>query len=111
MIAVDHPAYQSSVFLTFPKHCSTNCDLSVSLTAILFMKDYPNDYQSPPKDDVPLFYSFEYNQEKKRFYSLPTVANTFKQRTAPLKGTNFTALIDSLGTPKILDLENGKRFV
>ena len=36
--------------------------------------------------------------------------NTFKQRTDPLKGINFTALIDSLGTPKILDLEKGKRF-
>ena len=74
------------------------------------MKDYPEDYESPPECDVPLFYSFEYKQERQRFYSLPTVANTFKQRTDPLKGINFTALIDSLGTPKILDLEKGKRF-
>ena len=110
LIAVDHPAYQSNVFLIFPKHCSTNCDLSVPLTAILFMKDYPKDYETPPEDDVPLFYSFEYDQEKKRFFSIPTVLNTFKQRTDPLKGINFTALIDSLGTPKILDLEKGKRF-
>ena len=110
LIAVDHPAYQSSVFLIFPKHCRTNCDLSVPLTAILFMKDYPKEYEPPPEDDVPLFYSFEYNQERNRFRSLPTVANTFKQRTDPLKGINFTALIESLGTPKILDLEKGKRF-
>ena len=110
MIAIDHPAYQSNVFYIFPKHCVAECDLSVPLTAILFMKDYPKDYQSPPEDDVPLFYSFEYDQEKKRFYSLPAVSNTFKQRTDPLKGINFTALIDSLGTPKILDLEKGKRF-
>ena len=110
LIAVEHPAYQSNVFYILPKHCVTSCDLSVPLTAILFMKDYPEDYESPPEDDVPLFYSFEYDQEKKRFYSLPTVSNTFKQRTDPLKGINFTALIESLGTPKILDLEKGKRF-
>ena len=110
MIAIDHPAYQSNVFYIFPKHCVAECDLSVPLTAILFMKDYPKDYESPPEDDVPLFYSFEYDQEKKRFYSLPTVSNTFKQRTDPLKGINFTALIDSLGKLKILDLEKGKRF-
>ena len=59
MIAIDHPAYQSNVFYIFPKHCVAECDLSVPLTAILFMKDYPKDYQSPPEDDVPLFYSFE----------------------------------------------------
>ena len=110
LIGVDHPAYQSNVFLIFPKHCVAECDLSVPLTAILFMKDYPKDYQSPPVDDVPLFYSFEYEQERNRFLSLPTVANTFKQRTDPLKGINFKALIDSLGTPTILDLEKGKRF-
>ena len=110
LIGVDHPAYQSNVFLIFPKHCVAECDLSVPLTAILFMKDYPKDYELPPEDDVPLFYSFEYDQERNRFLSLPTVANTFKQRTDPLKGINFTALIDSLGTPKILDLEKGKRF-
>ena len=110
IVTLSSLSYQSNVFYIFPKHCFAECDLSVSLTAILFMKDYPEDYQSPPEDDVPLFYSFEYDQEKKRFYSLPTVSNTFKQRTDPLKGINFTALIDSLGTPKILDLEKGKRF-
>ena len=72
------------------------------------MKDYPKDYESPPEDDVPLFYSFDYNQERRRFKSV--VSNTFKKRTDPLKGINFTALIESLGTPKILDLEKGKRF-
>ena len=111
LIAVDHPAYKSNVFLIFPKHCIAKCDLSVPLTTILFIKDYPEDYQSPPEDDIPLFYSFEYYQEKNRFYSLPTIANTFKQRTDTLKGINFTALIDSLGTPKILDLKKGKRFL
>ena len=110
LIGVDHPAYQSNVFLIFPKHCVAECDLSVPLTAILFMKDYPKDYELPPQDEVPLFYSFEYEQERNRFLSLPTVANTFKKRTDPLKGINFTALIDSLGTPKILDLEKGKRL-
>ena len=111
MIAIDHPAYQSNVFYIFPKHCVTSCDLSVPLTAILFMKDYREDYESPPEDDVPLFYSFEYKQERQRYSSLPTVANTFKRRTGPLKGINFTELIESHGTPKILDLEKGRRFV
>ena len=75
------------------------------------MKDYPEDYEIPPEDDVPLFYSFEYKQERQRFSSLLTVANTFKRRTDPLKGTNFTELVNSLGEPEILNLERGKRFI
>ena len=111
LIAVEHPAYQSNVFYILPKHCVTSCDLSVPLTAILFMKDYPEDYETPPEDDVPLFYSFEYKQERQRFSSLPTVANTFKRRTDPLKGINFTELVNSLGEPEILNLKRGKRFI
>ncbi len=111
LMAVDHPAYQSNVFLIFPKHCNTDCDLSVTLTAIIFMKDYLKNYQPPAEDDVPLFYSFEYDQEMNRFFSLPIVSTTFKQRTNALDGINFTSLIDSLGPPKILDLEKGKRLI
>ena len=111
LLAVDHPAYQSNVFLIFPKHCVAECDLSLPLTAILFMKDYPKEYGAPPEDNVALFYSFEYQQERNRFLSLPTVANTFRKTNDPLKGINFTALINSLGRPEILNLEKGKRFI
>ena len=78
-------------------------------TAILQVN--PKQYEPPPEDDVPLFYSFEYKQERQRFSSLPTVANTFKRRTDPLKGINFTELVNSLGEPEILNLERGKRFI
>ena len=51
------------------------------------MKDYPKDYELPPDDDVSLFYSFDYKQERRRFKSV--VSNTFKKRTDPLKGKKF----------------------
>ena len=73
------------------------------------MKDYPKDYELPPDDDVSLFYSFDYKQERRRFKSV--VSNTFKKRTNPLKGINFTELFIPLGVPEILNLEKGKRFV
>ena len=73
------------------------------------MKDYPKDYELPPDDDVSLFYSFDYKQERRRFKSV--VSNTFKKRTVPLKGTNFTEFVNSLREPEILNLEKGKRFV
>ena len=73
------------------------------------MKDYPKDYELPPDDDVSLFYSFDYKQERRRFKSF--VSNTFKKRTDPLKGINFTEFVNSLGETEILNLEKGKKFV
>ena len=73
------------------------------------MKDYPKDYELPPDDDVSLFYSFDYKQERRRFKSV--VSTTFKKRTDPLKGISFTEFVNSLGEPEILNLEKRKRFV
>ena len=43
LMGVEHPNYQGNVFLIFPRHCKTDCDLSVKLTAIICMIDYPED--------------------------------------------------------------------
>tara|TARA_Y100001933_G_scaffold94692_1_gene95638 strand:+ start:539 stop:760 length:222 start_codon:yes stop_codon:yes gene_type:complete len=72
------------------------------------MKDYPKDYELPPDDDVSLFYSFDYKQERRRFKSV--VSNTFKKRTDPLKAINFTEIVNYLGELEILSLEKGKSF-
>ena len=69
------------------------------------MKDYPKDYELPPDDDVSLFYSFDYKQERRRFKSV--VSNTFKKRTDPLKGINFTEFVNSLRRAR--DIEYRKR--
>ena len=64
----------------------------------------------PPEDDVPLFYSRKFDQEQKRWSQISLVAANFKQRMKPRKGISFTELIESVGPPKILDLEKGKRL-
>ena len=111
LIGVEHPNYQGNVFLIFPRHCKTDCDLSVTLTAIICMIDYPEDYDSPPEDEVPLFYSRKFKQEQKRWSQIPSVAANFKQRTKPRKGISFTELIEAVGPPKILNLEKGERLM
>ena len=75
------------------------------------MIDYPEDYNSPPKDEVPLFYSRKFKQEQKRWSQIPLVATNFKTRTQPLKGISFTELIEDVGPPTILNLEKGKRLM
>ena len=110
LIAVEHPNYRSNVFLIFPEHCRADCDLSVPLTALTCMIDYPKEFDPPPEDDVPLFYSRKYKQEQKRWSSISTVATTFRERTSPLEGISFTELIGSFGPPEILNLQKGERF-
>ena len=111
LMGVEHPNYQGNVFLIFPRHCKTDCDLSVKLTAIICMIDYPEDYDAPPEDEVPLFYSRKFKQEQKRWSQIPLVAANFKQRTKPRKGISFTELIEAVGPPKILNLEKGERLI
>ena len=111
LIGVDNPRYQSNVLLISPKHCKTDCDLSVPLTLMLHMIDYPKTSDPPPADDVPLFHSFRYSQELDRFLSIPTVANTFRERSEPLEGISFTSLIKSLGAQEILNLEQGENLL
>ena len=111
LMGVEHPNYQGNVFLIFPRHCKTDCDLSVKLTAIICMIDYPEDYDAPPEDEVPLFYSRKFKQEQKRWSQIPLVAANFKQRTKPRKGISFTELIKAVGPPKILNLEKGERLI
>jgi hypothetical protein len=111
LMGVEHPNYEGNVFLIFPRHCKTDCDLSVKLTAIICMIDYPADYDAPPEDEVPLFYSRKFKQEQKRWSQIPLVAANFKQRTKPRKGISFTELIEAVGPPKILNLEKGERLI
>ena len=111
LMGVEHPNYRSNVFLIFPKHCKTDCDLSVSLTAIICMIDYPEDYDPPPEEYVPLFYSRKFKQEQIRWSKIAIVAENFRERTKLLEGISFTELINSLNPPKILNLEKGKKLV
>jgi hypothetical protein len=74
------------------------------------MIDYPEDYDPSPEEDVPLFYSRKFKQEQIRWFKIAIVAVNFRGRTKPLQGISFTELIDTLGPPKILGFEKGKRF-
>ena len=111
MIGVDHPAYQSNVFMISEIHCHTSCDLSVSLTCYLFMNDYTEDMGPAPDGDVPLFTDFRFPQEYKRFRSLPVVNNAFRARETEPTGMTFTAFLEQLGPVSVLDLPKGQNLL
>jgi hypothetical protein len=107
VLGVDHPAYQSNVFLNFPKYCNNGGDLSTPLAAYIHMADYSDD-DPFPTEDVPLFVSIRFPQERQRLLSIPAVRNAFKKPTEPIKGMTLTSLIESLGPVTVLELVKGK---
>ena len=110
LIAVDHPSYKSNVLLFFPKHCRAECDSSFPPTAYIFMNDYSEDIGPLPTEDIPLFHSFKFEQERKRLAALQGV-KTFREKRVKFVGRTFASFLETLGPPTILDLEKGKNLL
>ena len=107
VLGVDHPVYESNVFLNFPKYCNNGGDLSTPLAAYIHMADYSDD-DPFPTEDVPLFVSTRFPQERQRLLSIPAVGNAWKKPTEPIKGMTLTSLIESLGSVTVLELVKGE---
>jgi len=108
ILGVDHPGYRNNIFLIFSNHCENTGDLTVPLTAMVQMIDYSERIGPLPVEDVPVFHTFRFPQERARWLSIPAVANAFREPTEPIKGITMSALIESLGPPLVLNLERGK---
>jgi hypothetical protein len=108
IVGIDHPAYRNNIFAIFPKHCMNTADLTVPLTAIVHMIDYSEKIGPLPVEEVPVFHTFRFPQERARWLSIPAVASAFREPTEPTNGTTMRALIESLGPPLVLNLEKGK---
>ena len=78
------------------------------LTAIVQMIDYSERIGPLPVEEVPVFHTFRFPQERARWFSIPAVANAFREPTEPTKGITMSALMESLGPPLVLNLEKGK---
>lgn len=110
ILGVDHPAYKNNVFLNFPKHCINGGNLAVPLAAIVMMIDYSERIGPMPVEEAPVFHTFRFPQERERFFSIPAIANAFKEPREPAKGITLASLIESLGPLTVLGLEKGKEL-
>ena len=97
--------------MNYPKHCNNGGDLSIPLVAYVWMIDYSEDIGPLPTEDVPLFVTNRFPQERQRLFSLPQVKHAFKQPTASIRGMTLTSLIESLGPVTVLDLVKGETVI
>ena len=109
-LAVDHPAYNDNVFLMFPEHCETNCDVSASLSAYIGMADYDETIGPLPTENKPVFPSLRFTQEIERLMTVPGVAAAFAARETPPIGITVTDLIEQIGG-EVLHLPKGESLL
>ena len=109
ILGVDHPNYTNNlIFVNWPKHCINSGDLTAPLSAIIMLIDYSERIGPIPVENVPVFHTLRYPQERARLRSIEAVASTFSPPTEPIEGITLAALIDRLGPPLVLNLEKGK---
>ncbi len=111
ILGVDHVNYPETIFLNFPEFCVNNGDLSVSLSAYIMMSDYNEDIGPAPTENVPLFESLRYEQERARLFALSDPQKTFSEPGEPLAGYTFRALLADLDPPKILNISESSNIL
>tara|TARA_B100001123_G_scaffold352565_1_gene404163 strand:- start:286 stop:903 length:618 start_codon:yes stop_codon:yes gene_type:complete len=111
MIAADHPAFQSNVLCIAPKHCKTDCDLTVPPTAYLFMNDFKGDPNFQPVENIPVFHTLKYNEERKRWVNLPATSRALCPRTEAPVGQTLTEFLQKLEPIEVLSLSRGETLI
>ena len=75
------------------------------------MFDYSDDIGPLPTEDVPLFVTNRFPQERQRLFSLPEVKHAFEESTESISGMTLTSLIESWGAVTVLDLVKGETVI
>ena len=104
ILGVDHPAYSDNVFMCFVGHCKLDLSNDIMPSAAIYLNDLSCKKVFKFSSDLPVFYSFEYEQELQRFRQLADVNSAFNPPLARPKGIFFKDLICRLGDIDVLNL-------
>ena len=105
ILGVDHPAYSDNVFMCFTGHCRLNLSNDIAPSAAIYLNDLSHKQISKFPENLPVFYSFAYEQELTRFRQIPAVKLAFNPPDEKPKGIFFQDLINSLGQIQVLNLD------
>ena len=68
IIGIDHIGYSDNVFMFFPRHCSTDCDVSISPSAAIYLDDASEDAIASIPEEIPKIFNHSKNPEEKSSY-------------------------------------------
>lgn len=89
ILGINHPTYSNNVFMFFPHHCEADLDLSIKPCTAIHMSSYPYEERADIPDEIPVFYNWDYSQERDRFFSITELEKAFKKPLNPSIGENF----------------------
>ena len=111
MIVVDHPVYQSNVLCVAPKHCESDFDLNLPPKTYLCMNEFKGDPNFEPLENVPVIHSLKYNEERKRYFNLPSTSRAKRPRSDDPQGQTLTAFLQKLEPIEVLSLNRGENLL
>ena len=106
-IAVDHFNYANNIFMILPDHCLQDFDTNSEPKAVVNLCDYPRELADLPSDEIPVFHTFKYTQERQRYLDISRAREVFSPPDTPAEGQTIRDVIASIGEVEVLDLEVG----
>jgi hypothetical protein len=107
-IAIDHKiSYANNVFMFQPDHCRPSFNVELAPTAMIQLRDYPGDTAPTPSEQLPVFHTFRYPQERARFLALSLVGTCFAPPETPSRGQTVRDIIAQLEPVEVLGLPQG----
>lgn len=106
-IAVDHINYANNIFMIQPDHCEQSFNVELAPKAVINLCDYPGDLAPLPSDEIPVFHTTRYPQERQRFLDISPIRKMLSPPDTPAEGQTIRDVIASIGEVEVLDLEVG----
>ena len=103
ILGVDHPGYKDNVFMFFKGFCNTTCDLSITPSAAIYLKDFPRNSKLVLPEGIEKIWSFT-SEESIKFRSIPEVCKSFQDPITPAKGMTFKEMIQNMPETEVLNI-------
>ncbi|MEZ7880775.1 MAG: hypothetical protein QMC11_11225, partial [Rhodospirillales bacterium] len=103
-IAIDHVNYQNNVFMIQPDYSDQNFKTECPPKAVINLIDYPGDIATLESDEIPIFHTTRFTQERKRFLSIYPISEFLAPPKSPATGLTIREIISKMNDIDILNL-------
>ena len=110
-IGIDHINYANNVFMIQPDYCEQDFSTWIEPKAVIFLCDYPEKTVPLPSENIPIFHTFKYPQERQRFLDITPIGETLAPPKFPAVGKTIREIIATLNNTENLALQSGDELI
>jgi len=92
-----------------PDYCEQDFSTWVEPKAVIFLCDYPEETAPLPSENIPIFHTFKYPQERQRFLDITPIGESLAPPKTPAVGQTFREIIATLNNTENLALQSGDK--